>query len=92
MATSVRRTEIEQLVTMGKTHGYLTWDQVNDALPPGIVSPEEIDNIFVIFQQLHIEVLRLALYCRDEGDVYLGLLSRGELDLGLLGRLVEALQ
>jgi RNA polymerase primary sigma factor len=60
MATSVRRTEIEQLVSMGKTHGYLTWDQVNDALPPGIVSPEEIDNIFVIFQQLQIEVLDAA--------------------------------
>ena len=42
--------------------------------------------------QFHVEVLRLALDRGDEGQVDLRLLRRGELDLRLLGRLVEALQ
>ncbi len=42
--------------------------------------------------ELHVEVLGLTLDRGDEGQVDLGLLRRGELDLRLLRRLVEALQ
>jgi hypothetical protein len=42
--------------------------------------------------QLHVEVLGLSLDRGDEGQVDLRLLCRGELDLRLLGCLVEALQ
>ena len=43
-------------------------------------------------RQLHVEVLRLSFDRRDERDVDLRLLGAGELDLRLLGVLVEALQ
>ena len=42
--------------------------------------------------ELEVEVLGLPLDGGDEGQVDLRLLGRGELDLGLLRRLVEALQ
>ena len=43
-------------------------------------------------RELHGEMLRTGRVGRDEGQVDLGLLRRGELDLGLLGRLLQALQ
>ena len=33
--------EIEQLVTLGKERGYLTFEEVNDALPPDVLSTED---------------------------------------------------
>jgi len=30
---------------LGKKKGYLTYDEVNDMLPPDIVSPEQIDDV-----------------------------------------------
>ena len=30
--------EVKQLITMGKEKGFLTYDEVNDILPPDIVS------------------------------------------------------
>ena len=42
--------------------------------------------------ELHGEVLRPGLVGGDEGQVDLGLHRRGQLDLGLLGGLLQALQ
>ena len=62
MGTTVKRVEIEQLVSLGKQRGFITWTQLNDALPPGIISPDELDNVYVLLQNLHIHV-------RDEEPV-----------------------
>ena len=43
-------------------------------------------------RELNVEVLRAVLRCRDERQVDLRLRRRGELDLRLLGGLVEALE
>src|SRR5204863_4580398 len=34
----------QQLITMGKAKGYLTYDEVNDHLPDEIVSSDQIDD------------------------------------------------
>jgi len=49
--------EINQLITIGKEKGYLTYDQVNKALPPDVVSPDQIDDIMVLFGEMDIELL-----------------------------------
>jgi hypothetical protein len=43
-------------------------------------------------RQLHGQMLRAGLVGRDERQVDLGLRGRGQLDLGLLGGLLQALQ
>jgi RNA polymerase primary sigma factor len=57
MGTFVRPTEITQLVANGKQRGFLTYTQINDALPSGSIPPEELDNMFVLFEQLQIRLV-----------------------------------
>ncbi len=60
MASTAKRKEIEQLISMGRQKGYLTYDEVNDALPPESFSPGEIDDMMMMFSQLRIEVVDSA--------------------------------
>ena len=45
------------LISMGKEKGYLTYDEVNDILPPDVVSPEHIDDLMVLFGEMDIELV-----------------------------------
>ena len=48
---------LKQLITKGKKQGYLTYEELNDALPEGRVSPEQIDQMIMVFDELDIEVV-----------------------------------
>jgi RNA polymerase primary sigma factor len=52
--------EINQLITIGKEKGYLTYDQINSALPPDVVSADQIDDIMVIFGEMDIELVNTS--------------------------------
>ncbi len=52
--------EINRLITIGKEKGYLTYDQVNSALPPDVVSPDQIDDIMVFFAEMDIELVNTS--------------------------------
>ena len=49
--------EVQQLIIVGKERGYLLFDEINDLLPTGATSPEEIDELFSMLGSLGIEVL-----------------------------------
>jgi RNA polymerase primary sigma factor len=49
--------EVRHLINIGREKGYLVYDEVNDILPEEVSSPEEIDDIFLLFDQLGIEVV-----------------------------------
>ena len=57
MTTTANRKELQQLISMGKTKGFLTLAEVNDALPPDVLSPIEIEDMMIMFDQLEIEVI-----------------------------------
>ena len=80
-----------------------TWSILADALVLGVVerlahggddAVEQLGGQLVELRagQAHVEVLRPALVGRDERQVDLRLLRGRQLDLGLLGRLVETLE
>ena len=52
--------EVKQLIDMGKEKGFLTYDEVNDLLPPDIVSSEQIDDVMSMFGEMDIEVVDSA--------------------------------
>jgi len=52
--------EVKQLVNMGKEKGYLTYDEVNEILPSEVISSEQIDNVFMMFSNLQIELVEEA--------------------------------
>ena len=48
---------LQWLVEQGKERGYLTYEELNDALPDETVSPEKIDRVLVRLDELGIELL-----------------------------------
>ena len=49
--------EVRELILMGKERGYLLYDEVNDVLPEGVCSSDELDSIFSLFGTAGIEVV-----------------------------------
>jgi RNA polymerase primary sigma factor len=57
MADTTKVENLKQLITKGKKQGYLTYEELNDALPEGMVSPDQIDQMIMVFDELDIEVV-----------------------------------
>ena len=49
--------DLQTLVTKGKTQGYLTYDDVNGYLPDQDINPEKLDNLLVAIDEAGIELL-----------------------------------
>ncbi len=49
--------EVKQLIDLGKEKGFLTYDEVNDLLPPDIVSSEQIDDVMSMFGEMDVEIV-----------------------------------
>jgi RNA polymerase primary sigma factor len=49
--------EVQQLITLGRSRGFITLDEVNDLLPTGVVSGEQIDDVIALFGELDIELV-----------------------------------
>jgi len=48
--------ELKPLIEKGKRRGYLTYDEVNKVLPPEMVSPQKLDNLLLLLDELGIEL------------------------------------
>lgn len=51
--------EVKQLIDIGKEKGFLTFDEVNDILPPDVAT-EQIDDVMGMFGDMDIEVVDSA--------------------------------
>ncbi len=51
------RTEVKALMERGREKGFLTYEEVNDALPSDIVSSDQIDDVMSMFGEHDIEVV-----------------------------------
>ena len=60
MADEPKLQELDKLIAKGKEKGYLTYDEVNDALPSDIVSLDQLDDIMMLFGSMDIEVVDSA--------------------------------
>jgi len=49
--------QVKQLIDIGKEKGFLTYDEVNDVLPPDMVSPDQIDELMNMFGEMDIEIV-----------------------------------
>lgn len=49
--------DVEKIIALGRQKGYLTYDEVNDMLPEGVSSSEEIDKIFDILGSEDIQIV-----------------------------------
>ena len=69
MPNQERIHEIKQLVSLGKEKGYLTYEEVNDFLPPEVVAPDQIDDIMMVFGEMDIDVIEKDLALRHEESI-----------------------
>jgi RNA polymerase primary sigma factor len=49
--------QVNQLIDMGKEKGFLTYEEVNDVLPSEVVSPDQIDDLMIMFGEMDIEIV-----------------------------------
>jgi RNA polymerase primary sigma factor len=49
--------EIKKLIDMGVQRGYLTFIEVNELLPPEIITPDAIDEVMNLLSENEIEVI-----------------------------------
>jgi RNA polymerase primary sigma factor len=69
MTEETKLGELDRLISMGKQKGFLTYDEVNDALPADIVSFDQLDDIMVTLGSLDIEVVDSAKAARLPSEV-----------------------
>lgn len=86
--------EVKQLIDLGKEKGFLTYDEVNDLLPPDIVSSDQIDDVMSMFGEMDIEVVdsaqkvkipKVKLDIEEEEEIE-GEQEEVEFEPGVLGR------
>jgi len=49
--------EVKKLIEVGKANNEVTYDEINDILPDKLLNSEKIDDIFILLNQLGIEVV-----------------------------------
>ena len=49
--------QVNQLIDIGKEKGFLTYEEVNKILPSDVVSPEQIDDLMIMFGEMDIEIV-----------------------------------
>src|SRR3989337_2597748 len=57
MAKDEKIAEVQHLISVGKEKGYLTYDELNNALPEDFVSSDEMDNIMIMFGEMEIDIV-----------------------------------
>jgi RNA polymerase primary sigma factor len=61
--------ELDKLISLGKQKGYVTYDEVNDALPSDLVSMDQLDDIMMMFGAMDIEVVDAAKAPRIAAEI-----------------------
>jgi RNA polymerase primary sigma factor len=57
MAKKTKEEEFQQLIETGKEKGFLTYDEVNEALPDDMVGASQIEDIMTMFGEMDIEII-----------------------------------
>jgi len=61
--------DLHDLVALGKSQGYLTYDQVNEYLPDEAVNPDKLDSLLVALEDLGIELVNQPPAAAFRADV-----------------------
>ena len=56
-AKNATKRAIKKLLTKGKKQGFLSYEEINELLPSDLLSPEQIDETLIMFDENEIEVV-----------------------------------
>src|SRR5262245_16075965 len=69
MSDEPKLEELDRLISRGKQKGFLTYDEVNDALPSDMVSLDQLDDIMMMFGSMDIDIVDSARAARLPSEV-----------------------
>ena len=49
--------KLEELVTLAKDQGFITYEEINEILPPSFDTPEQIDQVLIFLAGMDVQVL-----------------------------------
>ena len=52
--------KIKELIRLAQEQGYLTYGDINDALPDTLITPEDLDEIYIKLRNLEVEIVDQA--------------------------------
>jgi RNA polymerase primary sigma factor len=52
--------DVKELIDLGKEKGFLTYEEVNNALPSEVVSSDQMDDLMMMFGEMDIEIVDAA--------------------------------
>ena len=52
--------KVRELLLLAKEQGHLTYDDINDALPDSVVTPEDLDQVYTKLANLEVEIVDQA--------------------------------
>lgn len=52
--------KVKELLRLAQEQGYLTYGDINDALPDSVVTPEDLDEIYIKLRNLEVEIVDQA--------------------------------
>ncbi len=64
----LKNKEIKKLIEFGLQRGYLTYEEVNELLPPEILQPQQIDSVMNLLSDNEIEVLETTKRPKEVED------------------------
>ena len=69
MSDDPKLEELDKLISTGKQKGYVTYDELNDALPGDLVSSYQLDDIMLMFGAMDIDVVDTAKAPRPLNEI-----------------------
>jgi len=52
-----RNEKLKELIKLAETQGYLTYDDINEAIPDAVIKPEEVESYLVLLRGMDIEII-----------------------------------
>jgi RNA polymerase primary sigma factor len=52
--------EVQQLISMGKQRGYVTYEEMNNFLPTHLITSDRLDDVMIMFSDMDIEIVTEA--------------------------------
>src|SRR5205814_1473153 len=52
--------KVKELIRLAQEQGYLTYGDINDALPDSVITPEELDEVYIKLRNLELEIVDQA--------------------------------
>jgi RNA polymerase primary sigma factor len=62
-----KKKELQKLIALGKEKGFLTYEEINDALPEDLTESDELDEVMTLIEDNEIEVVENEKQAKAQG-------------------------